>query len=275
MKYSVVVPTYNVEKFIESCIRSILLAATFTLSKIEVIIADDASNDSTVDTIRAVISQECEVLISVLTSVRNRGPSATRNAAILRSSGEYVLFVDGDNMVRNEIFVKLDCLTAENPEVDVFILGMALFDNSGKVQGVFYGDRIREDVEAHLNGATLRLLQGNFLDNFSLVKREIALKFQYDENIRSLEDWDLWIRLTWLAHAKFMFVAALLGMYRVREGSLTRDMDDIPVFARRQMIRVYSKLLLYRPDTGLPAALDRPIIDTIRGLARAIIEVTD
>lgn len=88
---SFIIAVYNVRKFIEQCVASII---SQTYTDIEVILVDDGSTDGS--------SELCDALslkdqrISVLHK-ENGGVSDTRNAGLSRAVGEYVIFVDGDD----------------------------------------------------------------------------------------------------------------------------------------------------------------------------------
>ena len=86
---SVIVPVYNIEKYVDACISSI---TDQTYKNIEIIIVDDGSVD---DSGIKVIHQE------------NKGLSAARNVAMRICTGEYLIFVDGDDVISNDMIESL------------------------------------------------------------------------------------------------------------------------------------------------------------------------
>lgn len=90
---SVIIPAYNVEKYIGACLDSVLAQEGVDL---EIIVVDDESTDSTRDIIRRYARQHrC---IKAL-DCRHGGPSAARNTALRHSTGEWFAMVDGDDML--------------------------------------------------------------------------------------------------------------------------------------------------------------------------------
>ena len=96
-KVSVIIPTYNIEEYIEPSLRSVL---DQDYKDMELIIIDDCSSDSTVQVIDNVIASYVgEIKIIFKKRNENRGLSAARNMGMECSSGDYLFFLDGDDML--------------------------------------------------------------------------------------------------------------------------------------------------------------------------------
>lgn len=93
---SIVVPVYNVENYIERCVQSIM---TQTYSMIEVILVDDGSTDSSADLCEALADKDDRIKVI---HKENGGLSSARNAALPLVEGEYLTFVDGDDVIRSQ-----------------------------------------------------------------------------------------------------------------------------------------------------------------------------
>lgn len=93
---SIIIPAYNVEKYIEKCITSILEQ---TYTNIEVIIVDDGSTDNTGKIIDNISQHDSRIRIL---HKKNAGVSAARNSGIEASIGEYIVFVDGDDYIASD-----------------------------------------------------------------------------------------------------------------------------------------------------------------------------
>lgn len=92
-KVSIIIPLYNVEKYISSCLESVL-QQTFT--QFEVIVVNDGSTDSSANIVREIAERDPRVrLISQI----NSGVSAARNRGLADASGEFVVFVDADDYI--------------------------------------------------------------------------------------------------------------------------------------------------------------------------------
>lgn len=93
---SFIVPVYNVEGFVEACIHSI---ANQTCNDIEIIAVDDGSTDKSGQILDALAKNDSRI---IAIHQENRGVSAARNVGLSQATGEYILFVDGDDYVDND-----------------------------------------------------------------------------------------------------------------------------------------------------------------------------
>lgn len=105
---SVIVPAYNVEKYIEKCIRSI---SEQTYKEIEIIVVNDGSSDGTCGILHSLQKEDCRIQII---DKDNEGVSAARNDGIKHSSGEFIIFVDGDDYLSNDYVDYMISLIKEN-----------------------------------------------------------------------------------------------------------------------------------------------------------------
>lgn len=88
---SIIVPVYNVEKFIEKCVNSLMNQSH---KDIEIILVDDGSPDQSTEIIDRIAIEDQRVHVI---HQQNKGVSAARNAGLQCATGEYVMFVDGDD----------------------------------------------------------------------------------------------------------------------------------------------------------------------------------
>lgn len=111
-KVSIIIPAYNIDKWIDKCLQSVL---SQTYENIEVIIIDDGSNDDTLKKCQEWQEKDARVLVI---SKKNEGPSIARNLGIKRATGDYVSFIDGDDWVDNT-FVEKILKCAQNESADI------------------------------------------------------------------------------------------------------------------------------------------------------------
>lgn len=126
MKYSIIIPVYNVEKYIEKCLKSI---QNQTHKEFQVIIVNDGSPDNSQTLINALIKND-ERFISVYK--KNGGLSDARNYGLQYVEGDYILFVDGDDFVEPEWLEQLDRAIKQNPNVDLIRYGVRATDEFGQ-----------------------------------------------------------------------------------------------------------------------------------------------
>lgn len=98
---SIIIPAYNVEKYIEKCLMSVI---NQSYSDIEVIVVDDGSSDSTLDVINRIAV--CDSRIKVIAQ-ENSGVSKARNNALDVATGEFLCFVDGDDYIAHDMIKTL------------------------------------------------------------------------------------------------------------------------------------------------------------------------
>lgn len=104
-KISIIIPCYNVEKYIDRCIDS-LVSQTIGISSLELILIDDASTDSTLQKLQAWESRYPEAIL-VIPCQENGKQGTARNIGLQYASGEYIGFVDSDDYVSHEMYERL------------------------------------------------------------------------------------------------------------------------------------------------------------------------
>ncbi len=128
MKFSIIIPIYNVEKYLQQCIDSVL-AQTFT--DYEVILVDDGSPDACPQICDNYVQQDHRVMVI---HQKNAGLSCARNSGINIARGEYVICIDSDDYLSDDdILLKINEKTSNN--VDVILYGFQKFFESNKSFG--------------------------------------------------------------------------------------------------------------------------------------------
>lgn len=115
VKFSFIVPVYNAENYIQDCIRSILRQ---TYKNYEIIVVDDGSSDSSIEKIDAIIQDKHNCML-----IKNEhgGVCKARNTGLLHATGEYICFVDADDMIFEDYLQKLyDAAIWCDPDVIYF-----------------------------------------------------------------------------------------------------------------------------------------------------------
>ena len=123
---SIIVPAYNVEKYIKKCLTSILEQ---TYTNIEVIIVEDGSTDNTGQLVDEISQSDSRVRVL---HKKNAGVSAARNSGIEISTGEYLVFVDGDDYIAHD-YIEYMLSIIRNTGSD-FCLSKCCYTKSGEKQ---------------------------------------------------------------------------------------------------------------------------------------------
>lgn len=129
IRVSVIIPVYNVEKYVTDCLNSIIGQ---TLKEIEIICVNDCSTDGSLNILKEYEKKDTRVVI--LENSCNQGLSATRNNGLSRAKGKYVYFLDSDDMLASNALEELYA-EAEKKYADVIY-----FD----CQPVFENERLKE-----------------------------------------------------------------------------------------------------------------------------------
>lgn len=182
---SVVIPTFNRAHCIGRAIASV---ADQSYPSLEIIVVDDGSTDGTVDRIR---STDCPRPLKIIETPRNQGAAMARNLGIAAATGEFVAFLDSDDAWhRRKVERQVKLLQKRGPAFGACYTGIATYDERGRLQGV---SRATQEGDVHR-----ALLTHNLVGSTScaLVRRRLLLEVGgFTPELRSCQDWDLWIRL--------------------------------------------------------------------------------
>lgn len=125
-KVSVIVPVYNNEKYVETCIRSICQQ---TYQNLEILVINDGSTDGSRQILERMAEKDKRIR---LTHQENAGVSAARNKGIELADGEYLTFVDGDDYVSADYIEKFyECAKKQNAEI--VICGVTYVEEEGRI----------------------------------------------------------------------------------------------------------------------------------------------
>jgi len=226
MSVSVVIPVRNGEAFIGEAINSVLAQGPLAG---EVIVVDDGSTDGTAAVVKAITDPR----VTLLTRPSGRkGVSAVRNFGLSKASGEWTMFLDADDRLREEAFATL--LAGADGADDVAIYGDYERINE---QGEKVGRRNLIRKRSKPSGQILEnLVGGNFIVNggIMLVKTAVFRAVGgFDETLRYGEDWHGWCLLAAKGPFRYVEGAHVLD-YRVHTSSvmMTKTLefaDCIPV----------------------------------------------
>ena len=208
---SVIIPVYNGAAEVRRAIDSALAQKNCT---VEVIVLNDGSHDETDsvlaeygDRIRAVNQQNC-------------GLSKTRNNGIALATGEWVAFLDHDDYWQPEK-LSLQLEAARRTGFDV------VYTNAGNFGDVARVAELRSEPQGMAEGDLLEpLLLDNFIVVSSVMIRRSVIREMggFDTSLPSVEDWDLWLKLSALG-VRFAAVREPVTMYQWRPGSMSKNYD--------------------------------------------------
>lgn len=179
---SIIIPTYNRGKKLQRAVDSVL---NQSYQYIEVIVVDDCSTD---DTAILMENYRNDKRVTYYRLEKNSGACAARNKGIELSKGNYIGFLDSDDMfLPDKIRMQMDCLFENNS--DLCAGNFIRIDERGKR---------REVLVKNLQGKAFfnELLYCNFITTGTLIgKKECFNNIQFDETLPRYQDWDIVLRL--------------------------------------------------------------------------------
>ena len=219
MRVSVIIPCYNSEKYLSACLDSVLAQ---TEKDIEVIVVDDGSRDGTLDIAQIYARKDARVKVL---HQQNAGVSAARNLGLKKARGEWVSFVDSDDLLTLDALEVM--LEAADEQTDMVVCAHETFDERGGREVFWPQTRWPYKTgEKKRYAAALRLIEGDSILNImcnklhrkSLLDREglcltagIAIAEDALFNLEAV-----------LCGAGITYVHKITYRYRIHEASATQ-----------------------------------------------------
>lgn len=223
MRISVIIPAFNSERTIRAAVDSVWSQSR---APDEVIVVDDASSDGTCNVIESY-DKPCRLI----RQERNAGPAAARNRGCTAATGDWIAFLDADDLwLPRRLAVQYEC-ARKDPDIALWCGDVIDFADSADMR----------DSEGRVGPPVLRAVGGadppsrwnplaleTFISQNSIATSTVLVKAEalravggFDEQFRGPEDYDLWIRLA--AKYELAKLDCPLSAYRQRPGSLSQD----------------------------------------------------
>jgi glycosyltransferase involved in cell wall biosynthesis len=219
---SVIIPAYNAAPWIAEAIRSVL---NQDFPELELIVVNDGSTDETEEIASAFGDR-----IRIVTKP-NGGSASARNAGLRVARGEYIAFLDGDDLwTRDKLRLQMNFLK-RNSLRWVYCDGYSFQDGTGEMLSrfgdlwTFHRGHILEHLYVH-----------NFIPSGSpVISRSIFEELGgFDERVRFAEDWEMWLRIA--AAYPTDFVQKPLFLYRLHGANSTRDENILSALHQRVVV---------------------------------------
>lgn len=216
---SIIVPVYNVEPYVEACIRSVM-RQTYD-GRIECIVVDDCGTDNSMVVVERLISEyNGPITFKILSHTHNRGPSAARNTGMDSAKGDYIFFMDSDDEMTNDCLKTLIDPLKENQ----YNIIVGLFETIDE-EGSFHHGKMILPNKSHLVG--YEILQSYCKGNlFSMVWNKLyPVSFLRSHNLRFQEgiiyEDELWTFLLVCISQSLYVVNKTTYKYRRRKNSIS------------------------------------------------------
>lgn len=230
---SVIIPSFNGEKFLSETIESVL-AQSFR--DWECIIINNGSSDNT-DGIAKKYSLT-DPRISYF-SQKNNGPGGARNAGLARAKGEFIQLLDHDDLLKPEKFaVQLEVFN-KHPEADLIYSDFRFFNNRDTAN--LYSMKERYVIsENPVDDFVFNWVKDFILPPHPILFRKSCFEKwgMYDEKLGVADDWDLYVRFA-IHKPKIIFCDEVLALYRSHPDGITSEKNETELF--NQKIKMYKK----------------------------------
>ena len=213
---SVIIPTYNSERYIQKCISSVL---NQTYENFEIIIIDNNSSDNTINIINSFSSNK----IKILNVVNNGNISISRNLGIKNSSGSWIAFLDSDDFWEKD---KLNKLSKKLENYDLIYHNMNILKNNKILKNYNF-------LFSKLNTGHSSLIEnlcknGNPIINSSVVVRKKILSkvgFISEHEPSFTNDYHTWLKISLITN-KFYFEKKRLGTYLLHDQNYSHNIRN-------------------------------------------------
>jgi glycosyltransferase involved in cell wall biosynthesis len=213
-KISAIIPTYNRSGMVKEAISSVLAQ---TEPNLEVIVVDDGSTDDT----RIVVESLADKRVSYFYK-NNAGPASARNFGLSKATGQYVAFLDHDDLwPPNYLEVMLSRLEKNTEFGAAYSPITAVYPDGGEVKSY-------KRPDGKSGWLAVNLFKHGFVwTSATLIRREVLKNFYFDESLKtSYEDGDFFLRLS--MKTQFLFVADVEAVRRNHAENFSTKVGVLP-----------------------------------------------
>lgn len=242
-KVSVIIPVYNAEKTIGACLQSLL---SQTLQEIELIVINDASTDNSLAILKDY-ENRFQDRVKVISLTNNHGAGGARNYGIEAACGQYIGFVDSDDVVASTMYEKLYQAALQN---DYDVVDCGFYQEEKDLAIIFTGDELTGELDAQQREALI--VSGGYIWS-KLYKRTLFedTELRFREKV-ILEDADFLTYVFATIHS-IGNVKEILYHYKNTENSASKVVDTdkychnileamIHIHAKVQALPVYDRI---------------------------------
>lgn len=224
---SVIVPVYNVQKYIRQCLNSIILQ---TYRNLEIILIDDGSKDASLKIIREYEKKDNR--IKVLTQ-KNEGVSKTRNKGIALSKGDYISFIDSDDYISLSLYQKfVNSINNAKTNPDLFCFNISFYFEKQNLENIGAGHSFdirdwqnrKDENTIHTFDDCTRPFSGNLSSCNKIFKRSFLVGNNlYFPDRRCFEDFQFSFFCLLAAKSIILTNERLYSYRKISKNSLTRN----------------------------------------------------
>lgn len=274
-KISVIIPVYNVEKYLEECLQSVVMQ---TMRDIEILCVEGGSKDSSMKILEQFAESDDRIHIM---HQKGKGLSGARNEAIAVARGEYLFFLDSDDKLADE-----NCFLFMAEHMDKDALDVLYFDG----KSFYENERLREQFAPYYEAAYKRSKDYGCFEKGQLLFFELVMKKEYYVTVwlqcyrtsfikkinllfaeEMLNEDVLYTFISMLSAGRVAHYNRLTVLRRIREDSLIQSKRDFRYFY--SLFYGYKEMLLFWQthdlEEGVQPAIERELIERKNAVVRS------
>ena len=234
---SIIVPIFNGEKYLIGTIESVIAQ---TYLNWEMILVDDCSTDTTPSIVNKFVGLDTRIRNITLESCSG-GPALPRNKGLSVASGEYIAFIDSDDVwAKEKLSVQVASIQRSN--VDVIHCGATVINSTDQQIGQLNSSKKFKCIDFFFGQSDTLMIFNPIVLSSVLLKNTSEVVFREESQFHAIEDWLLWIELS-LKGKKIRMISENLLSYREHYSSISA------LDGEKQYLKgfyLYSVLLLER-----------------------------
>lgn len=225
-KVSVIMPVYNMEKYIKNSVQSVL---NQSYKDFELIVVDDGSSDSSITICRSMNDPRIRIIRQ-----KNRGLAGARNTGISYSKGEYLAFLDSDDLWSKDKLAWHVRHLDNKSRVGVSFSFSLLIDEQGKSMGLVQSSKTRnigfKDIICRnpIGNGSAPVIRKSVLEKVSYKRyyKGIPETQYFDADFKQSEDIEFWVRIAIYSDLKFEGINRYLTYYRINASGLSANLKN-------------------------------------------------
>lgn len=235
IRFSIIIPCYNIEKYISKTLESVLKQ---TFQNFEIVLIDDGSKDNTGKILDDYSKKDKR--IKVIHKI-NEGVSQARNVGIENAVGEYVYFLDGDDLIENNLLEKANEVFKNN-KVEIFSFGFNMIYENGEIKRKYSSEKYNSQIIKSKEFLSLffNKIIGQNMCSF-IVKREVIQdKIFFTKGLERGEDLEFQIKML-LGNNFVYYDKTPFFKYVSRDGSVVQSKVKLNIFNFLEVLENFRK----------------------------------
>lgn len=234
-KFSIIIPCYNIEKYISKTLESVF---NQTFKDFEIILINDGSNDKTGEILDSYSNKDNRIRVI---HKENEGVSEARNIGIRNAIGEYIYFLDGDDLIENTLLERANEVFKNN-KIEIFSFGFNMVYEDGKIKRRYSEEEYNNQIINSKEFLSLFFNKkvGQHICSFIVKKDIIKNKIFFTKGLERGEDLEFQIKML-LENVNLFYDKTPFFKYVSREGSVVQSKVKLNIFKFLEVLEKFRK----------------------------------